>query len=421
MINKINSLIKIIIFLLIVIYLFLSSHKIEAEPIFKTYSYFFFVFLFGLTSFLIFLNPVLTKSQCVLIIFNIFLFFLNTIGTLYSYNSDFYGLINNFVIQLLIIVFIISLINSRIVSIIDLPRSLAHLLIFLAFLSAIIGWALLMDNSLFSSYFFSITKIHNERMIGFYSSPNELGLILAFGLIVSIYLATSSKAVKKLYYYQLALFFMLSLFASGSRGSIIIGILGVVTFFTLFNYQNFNIKFLLNNIFSYLTIFLIIELILISQLEFFSYTFNGLERLFTKKLIHDEIFIDGRIIIFINGIQHYLNGNLFQLVFGFGNSAFENLIINRSPHNSFLRIIFDHGLISFLLVLLYIGTALKIIILSNLSNIDKSFFLGLNFISLFRGFFQSGEIMSASLNWSLFNFIILTVMALKSKEKTSLV
>ena len=344
-------------------------------------------------------------------------FFVSTIGTLGGYSGAMRGLINNFAAQGLILIFFIALLNSKIVSITSLPRILALMLVVFGVLTALVGWQVLLTGSgLFGGYSFTVPLHHQARLTGFHSSSNYVGLALAFALLSSVYLASCSQGTRKLHFYLLAVLFGLSLLATGSRGSILIGSLGVLVFIMTNMRLRWKIRFSGRGLFfTSLGVFSIVSvLVYISQTELFGLSLSGWERLLTRTEKAGGLEGEARVVMLIDSLRYYLSGDWFHQLFGFGNAAYQELVFHHSPHNSYLLILFDRGIVAFLLLLIYLFDSILFIRYSYFSKSEKALFLGLLLIVALRGLFQSGELMSSGLNWGVLIFLLLLSLASRS-------
>lgn len=417
---RFNALFRYFLFFAVLSYLLLSAYDPgRTGELYKTQSQALLFLLVGMTTLLWMLkNPRISGPQLGLIFFTGLVFFVSTIGTLGGYSGAMSGLINNFVAQGLILVFFIALLNSKIVPNTCLPRILALILVVFGVLTALIGWQVLLTGSgLFGGYSFTVPLHHQVRLTGFHSSSNYSGHALAFALLSSVYLASCSQATRKFYWYLLVVFLGLSLLATGSRGSILIGTLGVSIFVIANMRLRWKIGFSGRGLFfTLLGMFSIASVVFyISQTEFFRISLYGWERLLTRTEKAGGLEGEARVVMLMDGLRYWLNGDWFQQLFGFGNAAYQESVFHHSPHNSYLLILFDRGIVALLMLLIFFFASIFFIRYSHFSKSEKALFLGLYLIIALRGLFQSGELVSPGLNWSILLYLSLSSLIMMRK------
>lgn len=421
---RFNSLFRYFLFFAVLSYLLLAAYDPgRTGELYKTQSQALLFLLVGMaTSIWLLKNPTISGPQLVLIFFTGLVFFVSTIGTLGGYSSAMRGLINNFVAQGLILIFFIALLNSKIVPVASLPRILSLILVVFGILTALVGWQVLRTGyGLFGGYSFTVPLHHQARLTGFHSSSNYAGLALAFALLSSVYLASCSQGTRKVHFYLLAVLFGLSLLATGSRGSILIGTLGVSIFVIANMRLRWKIGFSGRGLFfTLLGMFSIASVVFyISQTEFFGISLSGWERLLTRTEKAGGLEGEARVVMLMDGLRYWLNGDWFQQLFGFGNAAYQESVFHHSPHNSYLLILFDRGIVALLLLFIYFFVSIFFIRYSYFSKSDKAFFLGLLLIVASRGLFQSGELVSPGLNWSILISLLSLIMMRKFTSTNS--
>ncbi len=411
-----KKIIDVILFIIILSYLILSSYDPgRTGEVYKLQSIILLISCAALTVFLWWISrPIITKSQLSLIFFVIFAFFFSIISaTSGEYRGAIPGAVNNFIGQFLVLLIFISLVNAKFFQEKDWAKPLAMVLVCFAIVTALVGWqALITGTGLFGAYSFTLPFQHQFRLTGFHSSSNYAGLSLALGVVSTAYLSVIVDDKSRNILIALLIFLGSSLLASGSRGSILIGFLSILVFFI----SSFQIRELLKFrrlkgqgvLFFFIiigTIFSTLFWLLNSQL--FEFSLSGWDRLLTRTERAGGLDDEARIIYLTKGLQYYQDGSLFQQLFGFGNGAFEELVFGYSPHNSYLLILFDRGLLNLLLLLVFLVFAFVAVMFARLPRLTKKFFLSLMVLAVFRGFFQSGELLTMGLNWSVVMFVVI--------------
>ena len=193
----------------------------------------------------------------------IFLFFLScAFGTaMFSSIFGFYtaavqGVINNFSQQFLFYILMVLVVCYRPWRDINFVYVLAHILMFFGVFTAIVGWqVLLTGKGLFGPLAFNIEALSHWRLTGFHASSSYSGIILALGLISAAYLNFVRKNGQKRII--LLIFFLgLSLVATGSRGSMLVGASGFLVFFIFHKGRIINLFLLIKSRWFYISILL---------------------------------------------------------------------------------------------------------------------------------------------------------------------
>jgi hypothetical protein len=415
-----KKIIDILLFIVALIYLVLSSYDPgRTGKIYQTQS---IALLISLTASTVFLwlisRPIITKPQLGLIFFVIFAFLLSIISATFGeYSGAFSGTVNNFIGQLLILLIFISLANANFFLGKDWAKPLAMLLVCFAVITALVGWqALITGTGLFGAYSFTLPLHHQFRLTGFHSSSNYSGLALALGVVSTVYLIAIVDGISRNIWIILLILLTASLLATGSRGSILIGFSVVL----VFSISSFRIRLPLKfrrlktrNVLNFCVFAGIIcsILFLVLNSQFSEFSLSGWTRLLTRTERAGGLDGEARVIFLMDGLRYYQGGSLFQQFFGFGNGAFEELVFGYSPHNSYLLILFDRGLTNLFLLLVFLVFAFVTIIFSHLPRSTKSFFLSLMVLAVFRGLFQSSELLSMGLNWNVVMFVVITSLS----------
>lgn len=188
------------------------------------------------------------------------------------------------------------------------------------------------------------------RFKGLYSNANYVGMISAIGIMLGIYLSCNKKRGEVYLNLLGGIILVLNLILSGSRGSILALIIGL---FSLLFYKEFRQRLYKQLIIIIPTGLLFGVYLLITNLD----TVLGS---FGRDAQNSDI-TSGRLDIYNILIQHWLESPVFGV--GYRNAETLEGVIGISPHNIYLSVLTEMGLIGlivFLMLLITILFAVKI-------------------------------------------------------------
>lgn len=351
-----------------------------------------------------------------------FIFFISLFSSVFgSYIKEWTGVINNFAQQILFLILTSLTVNFFIRKRLSFLSFLGYILYSFSLLTAIVGWQVIFfGKGFFGRFSFSPEGIENFRLISFHDSSNYAGLAIAYGIISLCYLKFRIKDFNSFIFFISLFFLIVSLFATGSRGSLVLATLGLVIFY---NTNLFKISKYIKREF-FVGIFLLICILIIVNRFFnlsdFLVSFDRVLDRFQSLKDLDSLNHDPRALFFKAGIDKFWDASFFEIVFGFGNGAYQ-FYFGRSPHNSYLAILFDFGLLTFLLLVMLIGYVSivyirKFIRNNAINNFSRLFIAAILVMSLIRGFVQAGEVLGFSLNWIVFLMVSSYIISFKKLE-----
>lgn len=428
--NNFGKLLKLGPFLWVCLFFFLFFRSYEPGRSVETFAVPALALLVGLTLFMFVFSSAssirMPKKSLVLLGFLVSMFLVSMVSSTIGSNTyRIQGVINNYTQQIIFFVLLLLIVNYRPWLDARFVESFAYLLVAFAVLTAIVGWqALLTGQGLFGPLSFSLDVVHRSRLTGFHASSNYSGIALALGFIASIYL----RAIKRngnLIVYQLTIVFLaISLLATGSRGSIVVALVGLMVYFfctasrlsqlaIFFKRKSFYVSFFIITAFVGFIVFLNVghDIRQIIDSSWF--------RMSTRSDI-GQLGEEARLAFLQQGLEVYLSGSLFEFLFGFGNGGYQ-LFFGRSPHNSYLLILFEWGLLSIIVLAVFIVTIFYFLRLTRFSSNEKAtkaFLLALLFAALTRGLFQSGELAGFGINWMVV-IVIGVIVASNRRNKPS--
>lgn len=343
-------------------------------------------------------------------------------STVGYYTGQLSGVINNFTQQILFFILMVMIVSYRPWQDINFTRVLAHLLTVFAVLTAIVGWqVLLTGQGFFGPLSFGVEAVDLMRLTGFHASSNYSGLALALGLISAVYFSCVNRD-NKFWAYFVILFLGLSLVATGSRGSMLVGASGLFGFFFLHSGR----RFFLNPLF----VAKIFIVLIIGTLLIFSFYLlipddylvkliieSAWHRVTTRTASVGGLENEARIVFLKQGIEFYAHGTFLDQILGFGNGAYMS-IFGRSPHNSFLLVIFERGLLSFLILFsmyVWIFYLLFFFNKSTRTSINRCFLMALLLATLARGLFQAGALLGFEQN----SIVVLSIAAIAASKHST--
>lgn len=180
-----------------------------------------------------------------------------------------------------------------------------------------------------------------HRFQGFIGSPTIYAGFLAFLLIISTY-NSSLKSVNFIVFYAITLYLVL---LSKTRLLIIFLLAYPFLLFLLRNKSWASKKLIFGS-------FFILSFMIYPMYSFVTYLFPSLVTLRYED--NRDASFGLRVYLFDSVREHFSEGNFFQILFGFGNEYsrlfVKDLIgIDLMPHNDFMRILMDWGLLGFFL------------------------------------------------------------------------
>lgn len=180
-----------------------------------------------------------------------------------------------------------------------------------------------------------------HRFQGFIGSPTIYAGFLAFLLIISTY-NSSLKSVNFIVFYAITLYLVL---LSKTRLLIIFLLVYPFLLFLLRNKSWASKKLIFGS-------FFVLSFMIYPMYSFVTYLFPGLVTLRYED--NRDASFGLRVYLFDSVREHFSEGNFFQILFGFGNEYsrlfVKDLIgIDLMPHNDFMRILMDWGLLGFFL------------------------------------------------------------------------
>ena len=201
------------------------------------------------------------------------------------------------------------------------------------------------------SYFFSITfelvqynSFFEEISRSYWTDPNYLGATIGIGTVLSfVYISRLYRPFNSVYMDILSVFtFVASLYTLlqlSSRGALISTAIACIL--ALFMSK---VSFLKK---TFVTILLLFAAFVFFKMGFFDAILMR---------ISDDSGGSGRMIIWYTGLMNYLDQNIFAIVLGGGSDW--SLVLCRkgpldwSPHNNFLQILFDYGIVGLIMFLI---------------------------------------------------------------------
>jgi len=175
------------------------------------------------------------------------------------------------------------------------------------------------------------------RLYGWYGNPNRLGSVLAIAVLASLYKLLTTK--QNILFAMMVIFHSYGLLLTGSRGSIVAAVIGCIAFLTISSNSS--------------------KLSIISKRRMIfggciAIAFSVFLLMADLSALYGRLNPASRLRIWSQAIPVLVESSTRDLLFGYGYGSFER-IIGISPHNEYLRILFNHGLIT-LCVLLLVGT-----------------------------------------------------------------
>jgi hypothetical protein len=217
----------------------------------------------------------------------------------------------------------------------------------------IVTFCLSIYASIFSSDFLVKTAVSKEFIErSYWSDPNYLGCVLVIGIVVSFYFfmnRVKDKLVLRISYLVVAASGYLTLGMLASRGAFVSAI--VPTLYILYKKTN-SIKNLV-----YVAVFVVMVIAALSRMDYFAGLF--------ARINSDDATGSGRTEIWQESFTLFLRSNIFVLLFG-GGTDYANVLCGRafdmrsfSPHNNYLAVLYDYGIVGLAMFLLIIASWLK--------------------------------------------------------------
>jgi O-antigen ligase len=201
---------------------------------------------------------------------------------------------------------------------------------------------------IFAEQFIIEDALYLDIERSFWNDPNYLGSFMSFGIIISVYhiLDLNRNFFKSIFYTVVIIVGFMALGILASRGAIISSIIPII--YLLFKKNNSVKKILIN--------FLIVIII----------TYIGLSYVSTDALIsrfNDDSLSkgNGRLIIWEKSLNIFSSSDYLTLLFG-GGTNYSLEICGKamginiySPHNNFLQILYDYGIVGFGFFVFFMG------------------------------------------------------------------
>lgn len=177
------------------------------------------------------------------------------------------------------------------------------------------------------------------KILGTNTDPNEFAGLFAITLAVNIYYIFNSKGAKRNISIMAMIAGIYSVLLSGSRGAMIACIISL--FLTvLFCTRVSPIKF-----FSFLVVSVLIGIVFVKYLLPLVPA-DVIARMDLRMLLADGG--GGRSVLWKNGIEQYLNSNIFRILFGYGANGlliFGERGVTGAMHNYYLQVLTNFGLV----------------------------------------------------------------------------
>jgi len=341
--------------------------------------------------------------------------------------SNVIGLVNNLVLQwcaILIGVAIVWTFRDRLLAVI---RWFAVFLIAFATLSAVIALQVWLTGAgLFGPFlFFAVEDRWTYQLYGWYASPNYLAPVLGLGLLSALYLLTTKSELRSVQWvlYVSILLLVSVLLLTGSRGGYVVTLGAVLSFWAISPTRRAGLGVLTQ--IAFLAVFVggvvgALTLYFISTGMVVSDVFVRVLRMNPETLLTGT----GRTEIWARLISEYAEGGVWKALFGWGNNYFSSEVY-RSAHNSYLQLLFDHGVLTLVVFLAgAVGSLMFTVRRSVRYRMCEegkafAFLLALLVFSLLRGVFQGGELISFSPTWIVFLLALIFSTALRPKASSS--
>ena len=178
--------------------------------------------------------------------------------------------------------------------------------------------------------------------------PNSVGFRFSLGVLIAIYFAISKK---KYYYYIFAMFFMVVILFSGSRKGLIMSILSIVLFPTLFlgrkkkTGEEF-IRFLVIIVLIILSLIVVYYLVMNSEIFY-----NVIGKRFESWIDDNDASVNERNYFAQKGIELFKSNPIIG--YGMNNFSSYMRVINYShitySHNNFIEILCTLGIVGFVI------------------------------------------------------------------------
>jgi hypothetical protein len=381
-------------FVIVILLLFAMTYELSEGNILVFYSNIFFLIYFLLQ----FFGGKLKwpKQSIVLILFFVTLL----ISSLFSGEFIRQGLIN---LALQLSFFLIALGNS--------DRSSISL-----FLRSVLAYGAICAVGAFYIYISEANNLlgldiyhksgETARLYGWFVSGNRLGLFLGVCALISLHKLIEKNTTKyKLSYAVLFLLFLISLFYTGSRGSLLSAMLAALYYFFrsgAISFKNKMLYFPLMVFGSFISFKVFVE-------RFSSLTINNfIDKFLTREYSATE---DVRFDFWADALNAVDNMDMFNIYFGFGNGA-SLKYFEISLHNTYLTLFYDYGLFALITFLLLIQSSVTI--LHKFANKQEHgvLFASLFLFIIFRSITNTGILYSSFVGF-LFMYILAISFSLK--------
>jgi len=296
---------------------------------------------FGLSA-LLFLTRGTQRNYTIAHLFIILYFTWQLISIIWSPDQEYGIQVATTAIQLLLLVFLITLvINTK-------EKILLAYQVYV--LGNIIGSFIIIYN-----YLNGIMSLYYGRYGIVNIETDTLSIILALAIPMSAYLATKShnKLIKTINLLAIPLVFY-AIFLTGTRTGSIVGVLGI--FYWIFTYRK-----------SSIIIKTFISLVMVgSIIAIFTFAPKAsIDRVFSASQSINTGTLNGRTIIWRNSLEHWKKAPMIGTgLGGLGYALSKEHVNYRSAHNSYVHILAVNGLVGLLFYLLIIGALFYFITLT---------------------------------------------------------
>jgi len=199
------------------------------------------------------------------------------------------------------------------------------------------------------------------RLTGWYGSPNRTASVFCIASICIIYILSNRMLFNlnnksKYILFAILILNILSLLLTGSRGSMIAFIFGLVTYILMKRTAGLSLA-------RYSMIIISVVLLIIAV--FSSLSLLGIDRylldeeIIRYQTIDEQLYGRGRVDKWITAMEMYKNASSESLLFGHGIGTFIEEA-GTSTHNGYLSFLIDRGLIILILLIGFIGYIFKI-------------------------------------------------------------